>query len=514
MTGLRGLGFYLALSILWVGAYLGLAASGGESGFPLDDAWIHQTYARNLATNGRWEFAPGVSSAGSTSPLWTLMLAAGYLVRAPFLWWTWGLGAVLLGLLGWLASRLAVRVAPESGWLGLAAGVLCVSEWHLVWAAVSGMETILFAVLAVALVDRYDTARQRPEGGRLTGWGWMGVLAGLLVLTRPEGVILAALAAIGLLYGVWCVRSSPGDLVRSAALAVVSFSLLVGPYLLYNLDVSGRLWPNTLYAKQAEYAAEMAVPLVTRLGRVTLPVVTGFQALLLPGWIALGWRGWERLRVWRSARCTRAPGAYSVLAGYVVAHLLIYSMRLPVTYQHGRYVIPVIPYGNPAGGAGYDELAASPPSPAVAQGHQSELGSGHCRAAGGIPGRGASAFAKDVRIIQSEMVAVARWIADNTGPHDLVAAHDIGAIGYFAGRSILDLAGLVSPDVVPFMSDEGALARYVLESDAGYLVTAPGWPYDGLTRRAGVEMLYSADSVWTAAEGMNSSKVYRLSADQ
>jgi len=30
---------------------------------------------------------------------------------------------------------------------------------------------------------------------------------------------------------------------------------------------------------------------------------------------------------------------------------------------------------------------------------------------------------------------------------DLIAAHDIGAIGYFAPRPILDLAGLISPDV-------------------------------------------------------------------
>ena len=38
-------------------------------GFPLDDAWIHLTYARNLAEHGEWAFRLGERSAGSTSPI-------------------------------------------------------------------------------------------------------------------------------------------------------------------------------------------------------------------------------------------------------------------------------------------------------------------------------------------------------------------------------------------------------------------------------------------------------------
>jgi DNA-binding LacI/PurR family transcriptional regulator len=56
---------------------------------------------------------------------------------------------------------------------------------------------------------------------------------------------------------------------------------------------------------------------------------------------------------------------------------------------------------------------------------------------------GAAAFAADVAIINSEMVAVAQWLERNTPPDALIAAHDIGAIGYFTGRPLLDLAGLI-----------------------------------------------------------------------
>ncbi len=55
-----------ALAAASVAAY---ARAAGGAGFPLDDAWIHQVYARNLALHGQWAFVLGQPSAGSTSPL-------------------------------------------------------------------------------------------------------------------------------------------------------------------------------------------------------------------------------------------------------------------------------------------------------------------------------------------------------------------------------------------------------------------------------------------------------------
>ena len=49
----------------------------GVAGFPLDDAWIHLHFARNLAEGAGFAYNPGRPVAGSTAPLWTLLLAAG-----------------------------------------------------------------------------------------------------------------------------------------------------------------------------------------------------------------------------------------------------------------------------------------------------------------------------------------------------------------------------------------------------------------------------------------------------
>src|SRR5688572_23033100 len=112
-------------------------------GFPLVDSWIHQTYARNLALRGEWAFRPGIVSAGSTSPLWSVLLALGFLLRLSPHAWTYFLGALTLFALAilceWAVRKLVNAYQPRFPWVGM----FIVFEWHLAWASMSGMETLL-----------------------------------------------------------------------------------------------------------------------------------------------------------------------------------------------------------------------------------------------------------------------------------------------------------------------------------------------------------------------------------
>ena len=49
---------------------------------------------------------------------------------------------------------------------------------------------------------------------------------------------------------------------------------------------------------------------------------------------------------------------------------------------------------------------------------------------------GAHSYAEDVAVIESEMVVTAKWVAENLPPDALIAAHDIGALGYFDDHRI------------------------------------------------------------------------------
>src|SRR5512143_343579 len=96
-----------------------------KPGFPLDDSWIHLTFARNLARGWGFAYNQGEPVAGSTAPLWTLILAffhlltrnATVMVLAAKL-----LGATLLFVCAVFAFRIACRTTG-SEWLGLSAGL-------------------------------------------------------------------------------------------------------------------------------------------------------------------------------------------------------------------------------------------------------------------------------------------------------------------------------------------------------------------------------------------------------
>lgn len=470
----------VGLASVSVLGYLGASAAGGFVGFPLDDSWIHQTYARNLAYRGEFAFVAGQPSAGSTSPLWTFILAIGYWLRIDYRVWTFGLGIALLALNAWLVYRLVLRLWPGAGGAAMAAGVLVTVEWHLVWAAASGMETLLFSA-GTLLVLVLDWPRYA---------GLAGLIAGLTVLARPDGLILLPFLAAR----AW----SSGRLsLASAARACLGFALLFVPYLLFNFRLSGSIWPNTFYAKQAEYAVLRQAPLLSRLGTVGALPFVGVLVLLAPAIVVTAWRA-ARRRQWE------------ILIGlsWALTFIVAYALRLPVTYQYGRYLMPVIPVLAAIGMGGLAELIR-PQSLKLGLRVVSRawlLSVGLIAVAFWV--LGAVRYTRDVQFIETEMVATARWVNANTPPTALIATHDIGALGYFSGRRILDMAGLVSPEVIPFIRDEARLGAWLDISGAEYLVTFPSW-YPELVSSLAAERVYVTGSPYSEAPGAENMAVYR-----
>ncbi len=498
------------LALLVVLAYVGVTVVVDKAGYPLDDSWIHLTYARNLARSGRWEFIPGVVSAGSTAPLWTALLSIGYLLGLPYLFWTTFLGWVCLSWTGWAAMRLWGVLWPDRSRLDWVIGVALVLSWPLVWAAGSAMETLLFIALGFELIYLYSL---HILGKRKNLVG-IGIVSGLLVLTRPEGIGMLALIAAGLLIAgdAWKTRiKDVGRLLLGASIPMV-------PYFAFNLWASGSIWPNTFYAKQVEYGSLYVQPLALRFVKLLYLSLGGVSngwrgisaahLLLLPGLVvavisALR-RDWQQRVLLRSLPIFWAVGL-----------VLVYAWRLPVTYQHGRYLFPTIPIWIMYGLEGWLEIFGRL-SKRIGSQNRGYFVLSRMAALTVIVlfliflFLGMQVFVQDVSFVNGEMVAIGHWLEENTTSESLIAAHDIGAIGYFAERPILDLAGLISPEVIPLLTDREALLDYVSDSETDYLVTAPGWTYDRITTGDEALLKFSTNYAWTREQGVNNMEIYLL----
>jgi hypothetical protein len=283
--------------------------------------------------------------------------------------------------------------------------------------------------------------------------------------------------------------------IRGMALVAFGFTIIAGPYLLLNSVVAGSVWPNTFYAKQAEYAILRETSLITRFLEQFAQPLIGIGIVLLPG-----------LLIAHLGKGKRSSFSLFAPILWVFAYLGSFALRLPVTYQHGRYAIPTIPVLSVIGIDGLLRWANFNSAEFIKRfiSRTWLILSLAILTAFWIVG--AKAYADDVAIIETEMVESAKWIAENTEVDALIAAHDIGALGYYGHREILDLAGLVSPEVIPFIRDEELLADYIQEQRANYLMTFPDW-YPKLSSIG--ESVYQSQSQFSPEAGGENMEIFR-----
>jgi len=423
-------------------------------GFPLDDAWIHQTYAKNLVALRSWSYTGAKISGGSTSPLWTLLISTGYLVSNKWgIVWTFLLSiSSFICLVVFAILALQKLSGMERNWKLLIPGVVIATEWHLLWGTASGMETILYSLGVVLLffVMLHDNIN----------WLVVGILEGLLIWVRPDGLTL--LGPIILIF-IFELQKKKGNWKNLSAF-LFPFILLLCAYFGFNYLTNGQFFPSTFYAKQVEYQQLLTAPLSSRILNEFSPIMTGAGVILLPGFL---------IEIWDSFRKKKYKAIGFIL--WVLGFVILYADRLPVIYQHGRYIFPVI--------AIYFILALAGVIKAIDAIHQSKtrnlLSMGWIGAililSVSFYSIGIKTYREDLQAVNELMVQPAQWVAENIPSNQIIAVHDIGAVGYFTQNPLIDLAGLVNSDVIPFMHDEKDLLNYMKTSGASYFLGFSDW---------------------------------------
>ncbi|UCC81009.1 MAG: glycosyltransferase family 39 protein, partial [Candidatus Zixiibacteriota bacterium] len=209
-------------------------------GFPLDDSWIHQVFARNIAGGHGFSFNPGVPIAGATAPLWTLLLVPAWLLLGPIT------GGIASGMFAqWLALLAIYKLTEQltnDRSLAFLASVLSALCWPVVWGALSGMEIGLYS--ALSLWGLYFYFKSSSLDDRYSYLSYF--LFALAFLARPECGILLAAAFIHDLY-TWIKSGYKKNIHWLIKLFIIAVIIL--PYFSFNFKTSGTFFPRTFSYK-------------------------------------------------------------------------------------------------------------------------------------------------------------------------------------------------------------------------------------------------------------------------
>jgi hypothetical protein len=427
----------------------------GTGGFPLDDSWIHLHFARNLAEGRGFAYNPGRPMAGSTAPLWTLLLGAGALVAGASVGMAKTLGAVCALGAALLTRRAALAWgAPPVAALG--AGVALLWTGPLAWGALSGMEVALAALLVAGALLAH--ARERPLV--------TAVLAALAVAARPESALVVPFLAL----------ARPLTLARAAAFVVIPI-LVMAPAVVFSWATVGAPWPATA-------AAKVEGGLLGWLGGVREPLA--LTLLARPWAFAREWVGWLwqthpllplALPVALPLAWRRSGRALGVVALVLIAHPLGMALLAPYRgpgFQEGRYSIHLLPLAMVVLAVGLGDALARRPRALLVW----------LALALWTLAPAAERYAWGVQNIEAMQVRLGRWVAANTPARARLAVNDIGAIAWVSRREIVDLMGLVTPEILPYRRrGEAGVIRFVSEVCPDYVIVFPAW-FPQLTARA------------------------------
>lgn len=435
-------------------------------GFPLDDPWIHLQFARNVAEHGSFSYYKNeMPTSGSTAPLYTLLAAAGFLVTHHEM-----ILSYILGVLAYLVAiayffRLAERMFAGAILPALAGTVLFALEPRLHWVALSGMETTLFIALVLATVHYYQS---RKSIG-------LGIVGGLLLWTRPEAVILYAAMAAD-----WGFRLIAASGAERKALWTESSWLLQGGaiacvlglgYAGFNLALSGSILPNTYAAKLAYY------------GGTGTDFPTAVFRWLTSGHIVIVsvLAGGGVLRTLLQAARRQPPDTLIPLL-FSVGLFTAYWMKLPYLYQNGRYMMPILPFVILLGLSGLRWMLTGAEkrfSPRISARTirtvqttlmallivQFALGTWNGRVV----------YQESCKYISDRQVRTAFWIRDHLPPDAIVATHDVGALAYYSERRVVDMVGLISPEIIDHIKDLTATKEFLVRHHVTHLAVLRNW---------------------------------------
>lgn len=402
-----------------------------------DDSYITLTYAKNLAAGRGFVFNHPPATLGTTTPLFALVVAALASAFSPA---NIQPIAVFLTAFCWLGSAWTLygfrRAWGLEDWqAGIVSAVIIGKGWiHFL-----GMEAYVFAFLLVLSLSLLFSQR----------FLLAGFAAGLLFLTRGEGILVCGVILITALVTQW----RKGELfdIQSVQITLkiaIGFAMPVMAWLLYAQPTFGSVLPNTLAAKQAQGQNGLGIPFLQRLTYEWLPLWGKNFAVSDVPFINIWWLiiGIGLLGVIRNRR------QWLIFIAWIGLYILGYTSLNVSAYWW--YQLPILFVLQLLFGLGIIELVTwlsnrIKPS-ALARGISVILVGILLWVVAKPTVNVVATYEGDAR--GESYVALSQWFRRHTQPSDSIAFIEIGYLGYHTDNRIVDLAGLILPDIVPHIA--------------------------------------------------------------
>jgi hypothetical protein len=88
---------------------------------------------------------------------------------------------------------------------------------------------------------------------------------------------------------------------------------------------------------------------------------------------------------------------------------------------------------------------------------------------------GRTSYAEACKYITDRQVRAANWIREHLPENAIIATHDIGAIGFYSGRKIADMVGLVSPAMIQNLGNLDGLLQFLGTQGVTHLAVLRDW---------------------------------------
>ena len=382
--------------------------------FTSDDAFITYKYVDNLIAGKGFVYNEGERVLGTTSPLYALILSLFGVVGGDYIF-LGKLFCIILSSLGCCILYLILyeEISPE---VGLAGGLLSALSQHLVIWSASGLETGFSIFLGLFSILLYKKSK----------YIYAGILLGLAILTRVDNGILAFVVV---LYYIWINRKIPWTFLLSSAIVLI-------PWLVFSYSYYGTLIPNSVIAKFSVYKGTSEVTsLITKLGVFFgKPDKILFSLLVLLGIIKI-----------KDIKKT-----ITILYAWSGLHLI--SILISEGYIFEWYYAPIMPGYAALAAVGVVELCRKASSKVRIEEKKLFIFA-LCFLVLLLSARlyyQNNNYKRYQRTMEEVHKSIGIWLNDTSLENETILASDIGYMGFYSKRKLIDWMGLISPEILKY----------------------------------------------------------------